>query len=326
VRFGLSERHAVGLLALIALCIGGSSFAYTPLNNPRYTIIGVVLTFVLMVQFASFLADVERRPLRADEQLGFVQVFAVHWRRLVEVLVDFGLITGSYFLAYTIRFGWPGTNTQQLVRHETFPIVLAARYLLFIPFGLYRPVWRFAGAKDAVGIGVSVLFSEFLALSIVVLTQNLYDFDRSFFVIDALICMVAITASRFAERALLTGSGAVLDRSARRTLIVGAGRTGRSMMRELSETAGERVVGFVDDNPNLRRRSVYGVRVLGTTAEMTRLLERSKPDIVLVTIPNAPRETLDAVVGACAEADIDCRFVRREIDLDPRVIFGATAE
>jgi FlaA1/EpsC-like NDP-sugar epimerase len=97
-------------------------------------------------------------------------------------------------------------------------------------------------------------------------------------------------------------------------------------MREARETAGERVVGFVDDNPRLRRRSVHGIKVRGTTQELARVLERTRPDIVLITIPDAPRETLDAVVAACATAEVECRFVRREIDLDPRVFFGATAE
>ena len=45
-----------------------------------------------------------------------------------------------------------------------------------------------------------------------------------------------------------------------------------------------------------------------------------------MTIPDAPRETLDAVVEACSEAGVACRFVRRETDLDPRVIFGTAAE
>ena len=108
-----------------------------------------------------------------------------------------------------------------------------------------------------------------------VLTQDMRDFRRSFFIVDALICMVAIAGSRFAERTIVIGTRSVRDRTARRTLIVGAGRTGRSLMRELRETAGERVVGFVDDNPHLRRRSVHGVKVLGTTAELARVLERA---------------------------------------------------
>ncbi len=325
VRFGLTESHAVALLALISLCIGGSSLAYTTLQNTRYTIVGVVLTFALLLQFGSFLADVDRRATPLEAPLGFTQAFAVHWRRLVEVLVDFVLITGSYYAAYVIRFGWPGTDTQALVRHETLPIVLAVRYLVFIPFGLYRPVWRYAGARDVVKIAEAVFVSEFIAVAVIVFTQNLYDFNRSFFVIDAIICTAAIAGSRLAERTLVVGTKA-FDRAARRTLIVGAGRTGRSMMREVRETAGERVVGFVDDNARLRRRSVHGIKVRGMTHELPQILERTRPDIVLVTIPDAPRERLDAVVDACAKAEVECRFVRREIDLDPRVVFGATAE
>ena len=324
VRFGLSEKHAVALLALIALCIGGSSLAYNVLGNTRYTIAGVVVTFVLLVQFASFLADVERRP--GAENVAITQAFAVHWRRIVEVVVDFGVITASFIAAYLIEFGWPGTTDQRFIGGLTLPVLLAARYLAFIPFGLYRSVWRYAGARDAVAIATAVVISEVVTLSFMVLTQNMRDFHRSFFIVDALICMVAVGGSRFAERAIVTSARSMRDRTARRTLIVGAGRTGRSLMRELRETAGERVVGFVDDNPRLRRRRVHGVPVVGTSHEMTRLLERTKPDMVLITIPNAPRETLDAVVDACVQADVNCRFVRREIDLDPHVVLGSAAE
>jgi len=118
----------------------------------------------------------------------------------------------------------------------------------------------------------------------------------------------------------------VTSGSDRRLDILDAGLTGRSLMLELRETAGERVVGFVDDNPRLRRRRVHGVPVLGSSEELPRILERSTPAIVLVTIPDAPRDRLDAIVAACADADVTCQFVRREIDLDPRVVLGSTAE
>ncbi len=326
VRFGLSEKHAVALLALIALGIGGTSLAYNVLDNFRYTVIGVVMTAALLIQFASFLADIDRRPDQSGEPVGLTEVFAVHWRRLVEVIVDFVIIMGSFGAAYLIVFGWPGTIDQRHIRDLTIPILLAARYLTFIPFGLYRSVWRFAGPRDAVKIAAAVVVSEAIALVFMVSTQNMRDFQLSFFVVDALICTVAVGGSRFAERLIVSGSRTMRDRTGRRTVIVGAGKTGRSLMHELRDTAGERVIGFVDDNPGLRRRSVHGVKVLGTTHELDRVIERTTPDIVLVTIPNAPRETLDLVVNACVEANVDCRFVRREIDLDPRVFLGATAE
>ena len=97
-------------------------------------------------------------------------------------------------------------------------------------------------------------------------------------------------------------------------------------MRELRETPGEKVVGFIDDDPRLHRRRLLGVSVYGGIRDLERAIATARPDTVLVTIPNASPERLDAVVRACAAADVPCRFVRRETDLDPLVVLGAAQE
>ena len=97
-------------------------------------------------------------------------------------------------------------------------------------------------------------------------------------------------------------------------------------MRELRETPGEHVVGFIDDDPTLRRRRIQGVAVLGNSGDVAQVLERTKPAVVLVTIPEATREHLDLIVEACARGGVSCRFVRRETDLEPSVVLGAAAE
>jgi hypothetical protein len=66
--------------------------------------------------------------------------------------------------------------------------------------------------------------------------------------------------------------------------------------------------------------------VLGGVRELARVLATTRPATVFVTIPNAPREVLDLIVEDCARAAVPCRFVRRETDLDPRVVLGAIAE
>ena len=100
-------------------------------------------------------------------------------------------------------------------------------------------------------------------------------------------------------------------------LIVGAGRTGRSLLRELRETPGERVIGFIDDDPRLWRRRLQGAPVLGSADESARIVVEAQPDHVLVTIPNAPRERLDFVVDACARAGVSLHIVRREFEPEP---------
>jgi len=323
---GLSEKRAVLLLAVIAAALGLTSLGYTALNDARITAIGVLITFALLVQFGSFLADTERAPASSEPTGSFVlRTFLVHRRRLLEMLVDFALISAAFAAAYALRFEGSGPENQRDLFLSALPVLLAARFAVFIPFGLYSSVWRYVGAREAVRIVAAVCLSEVLAVGLLAFSylHDFGDFSRSVFVIDALICTVFIGASRFGERALLGSLGALRARSGRRrSIIVGAGRGGRSLLLELRETPGEHVVGFVDDDPSLRGRRLQGVPVLGNLAEMERVLAAASPDAVLVTIPGAPRERLDFVVAGCERAGVSCRFVQRHTDVDPGLVLG----
>src|ERR671922_59903 len=220
-----------------------------------------------------------------------------------------------------------GSTYQKHIFVVTLPVLLAARFALFIPFGLYRGVWRYAGAREATATVMAVGLSELAAYVFITASQPWGDFPQSVFAVDWLLCTILVGASRLGERALFRFLTVLKGREGvRRTLIVGAGRGGRSLLRELRETPGEHVVGFVDDDPRLRRRRLQGVPVLGGADDIERILVTARPDLVLVTIPDAPRERLDFVVYGCAQAGVTCHFVRRQTDLDPRVILGATAE
>jgi UDP-GlcNAc:undecaprenyl-phosphate/decaprenyl-phosphate GlcNAc-1-phosphate transferase len=326
VYHGLSERRAVVLLAVISAALGTTSLFYAVLDNGWVTLIGVLLTFALLVQFASVLSDVERAPGLVQDR-GWLHTFVANPRRLVESIVDFTLISASFLFAYYLRLQGTGTPYDRHIFLLSLAVLLAVRYAAFIPFGLYRGVWRYAGARDAASIVGAVVVSELVAYLILDATQVWGPFPRSIFIIDALVCTLLVGASRFWERAFVRAVSSLTGRSGRRrTLIVGAGRGGRSLLRELRETHGEQVIGFVDDDPRLSRRRLQGVPVLGGLMEIEPVLVRTRPDTVLVTIPDAPREKLGLVVDACTLADIPCRFVRRDTDLDPRVVLGATAE
>jgi UDP-GlcNAc:undecaprenyl-phosphate GlcNAc-1-phosphate transferase len=326
VYHGLTERRAVVLLAVVSAALGATSLTYNVLGNGWITLIGVLLTFALLVQFGSLLADVERHP-DAPPSRSILGGFVSNPRRLVESLVDFALITASFTAAYYLRLHGSGTTYERHIFLVSLPIVLTARYLAFIPFGLYRGVWRYAGARDAASVVGAVVTSEFVAFGFLAATQAWGSFPRSVFVIDCILCTILVGASRFWERAAARFLSSILARGARRrTLIVGAGRAGRSLLRELRETPGEQVVGFVDDDPRLRGRRLQGVPVVGAVHDIDGVLASARPEAVLVTIPDAPRARLDLIIEGCARAEVPCRFVRRHTDLDPRVALGAASE
>jgi UDP-GlcNAc:undecaprenyl-phosphate GlcNAc-1-phosphate transferase len=323
---GLSDRRAVVMLAIVSTGLGATSLAYKVLDNTGLTLVGVLVTFAFLVQFGSYLADVDRAP-DADSAQGLLRTLVVHRRRLVEVLVDFALIVASFTLAFMIRVDSTKLGIFRHVFDTTLPALLVARYIAFILFGLYRGVWRYAGAIDAARIFTAMVLSEAAAFLFIWATVGWHLFPRGTFLIDLLLCSFLIGAARFSERGVAHAISTFVDRQARRrVLIVGAGRSGRSLLRELRETPGQQVIGFVDDDPSLRHRRIQGVSIAGNLDEIGLALGRLRPDVVLVTIPNATRGRLDGIVEACARADVTCRFVRREIDIDPAVALGAAAE
>jgi len=323
---GLSEKRAVILLGVVSAALGATSLAYDVLGNTYITLAGVLLTFAFLLQFGSYLANAGHGST-ADRPQSLIGSLVVHRRRFVEALIDFALISASFAASFAIRVQGEGTVGMRTVFHLALPVVLVARYVVFIAFGLYRGVWRYAGARDAANIFAAVLVSEALAFGIVWATIPWNGFPRGIFFIDLLLCSMLIGVARFWERAVTRALSSLVGRGdQRRILIVGAGQSGRSLLRELRESHGDRVVGFVDDNPALRRQRIQGVAVLGGLDEIGWAIGRLEPETVFVTIPSAPRERLDAIIEACRRAGVACRFVRREIDLDPGVVLGAVTE
>jgi UDP-GlcNAc:undecaprenyl-phosphate/decaprenyl-phosphate GlcNAc-1-phosphate transferase len=316
VYYGLSETKAVLLLAIVASAIGATALAYNVLDNGRLTSVGVLLTFVLLVQFGSFLSDLEERSRRGVEgpEPSLWRALVFEPRRLLEVFSDFVLICASFFAAYVLAVGGAGTEYQRSVYLSALPILLASRYVFFVALGVYRRVWRFATARDVVPIAVGCFGSSIAAYVILVALRPIGTFPAvEIFVIDAILCTLLVGASRLALRLL---PETVVGRGERkRVLVVGAGRAGRSLARELREDRGVRVIGFLDDNPRVRRRRILGVSVVGSLDEADRAIANTRADEVLVSIPGARRERLDLVTGAAESAGVPCRLVRRHVEL-----------
>ncbi len=318
VYYGLSESKAVLLLALVAIALGATALAYNVLDNARLTAFGVLLTFVLLVQFASFLSDLEERSRSGAEgpEPSLWRALFFEPRRLVEVVVDFVLICFSFLAGYVLVIGGYGTEFERSVFLSALPLLLATQYVLFVGLGVYRRVWRFATARDVVPIAVACAGSAVIAYLLLRALRPIGSFPAvEVFVVYAVLCTGLVGASRLALR--LLPEMRTLRGHRGRVLIVGAGRAGRGLARELQDAHEARVVGFLDDNPRVRRRRILGITVAGALDETARAIASTGAEEVLVTIPEAPQERLDAVIQAADEAGIPCRIVRRRTEFSP---------
>jgi FlaA1/EpsC-like NDP-sugar epimerase len=84
---------------------------------------------------------------------------------------------------------------------------------------------------------------------------------------------------------------------------------------QLNPNLGTRAIGFVDDDPGKQGMRNLGLKVLGTTDQIGAILDRTKPDEVIIAIPSAPGTLRAKVVAACRERDIPVRTLPTVFEL-----------
>ena len=253
----------------------------------------------------------------------------LHRHSLPQLGIDAALVALAYLLAYRLRFdGGIPTRYGDLLA-STLPYVVAASLLIFTLFGLYEKWWRYVGQRDYVGIVQAVIVATLFVPAFNALfhpetigsgsgdvTLSVPTGVLAFFF---LITLVFVGGSRFIARTVYERplSGFRPTPGARRVLIVGAGDGGRLVLREIvrNPDLGLSPVGFVDDDPTKHRMRIDGVRVLGRTDELARILDEAEPDEVTIAIPSAPGTLRARVVSACRARGIAVRTLPTVFEL-----------
>ena len=103
---------------------------------------------------------------------------------------------------------------------------------------------------------------------------------RSVVVLDWLILLALVAGARLLARTLIERPGPrKIVASGREALIVGAGDAGQLIIKEMQKSTelGYTPIGLVDDDPRKQSLRVHGVRVLGPTDELPKIIADSKP-------------------------------------------------
>lgn len=194
-------------------------------------------------------------------------------------------------------------------------VSLAIKPLIFHYFGLYRRLWLYASTHELKLIVTSVTTASVLvAITMVSLfTLNAFTgFPRSVLIIDWLISIFSVGGLRFTLRLLAetqVTNAAKDNKSARRALIFGAGDAGALVVREMQKNPQIHLtpVGFLDDNPAKQKQQIYGVPVIGTSADLPKVLDSRKVDEVIIAIPSAPGRVVRLVADSCRRKGIPFR-------------------
>jgi len=253
-----------------------------------------------------------------------------HRHSLPQVALDAGLVALAYYLAYELRFDGEVTELYADLFARTIGFVVVGSILVFGMFGLYRHWMRYATQRDYLQIAQACVVATLSLLAYVAVVQPRLRFEDGRFVsvpvptgvlvVYGLLMLVFVGGTRFLAHSLYERPlrGFRARRDARSVIIVGAGDGGRLLLREIMRNPdlGYRPVGFVDDDPRKQRARIdRGLLVLGTTADLPRVLDDVEPDEVLIAVPSAPGTMRARVVAACRERGVAVRTMPTVFEL-----------
>ena len=135
-------------------------------------------------------------------------------------------------------------------------------------------------------------------------------FPRSILVIDPIVVFLFLCGIRMAARVVRQRiEHNSLRGKAKRVLIMGAGNTGVTILKEIKSSSVLNLipVGFIDDDINKKGHRIKNLSVLGTYTDIPELARTFKVDEVLIAVPSAPYHQIKKILDICESAGITYR-------------------
>ena len=197
-------------------------------------------------------------------------------------------------------------------------LVLAIQGLVLWSTGLYKGLWRFASFPDLWNIARAALFGMILIIvSLTVLRGAEVRQMMGTVLAYPAILFLALGLPRMCYRFWKDSRSPKSEPGSgvQRVLVLGAGRSGALLERELRHRGGFEVVGFLDDDHRLVGAQVHGVPVLGSIDKLPRVCREVGADLAIIAMPSATNQQMQAVVEICEKSDIEFRTLPTLNDL-----------
>ncbi|MDQ6959826.1 MAG: nucleoside-diphosphate sugar epimerase/dehydratase [Mariprofundaceae bacterium] len=237
-------------------------------------------------------------------------------RRLAIVSHDLLMVSMAWLLAYLVRYNFALEMVWVKEVQQSLPVVMLVQGLVAWYFGLYKGVWRFASIPDLWNIIRTSAFGALAVALALFLAFRLEGVPRAVLVLYPVFLVLFLGAPRACYR-LWRDHGLNLHKISGRkqVLIIGAGRAGEMLARDMWRDNEYFPIGFLDDKKRLTGAKVHGISVLGAVAELGEVVRKNAVDTVVIAMPSATSAQMQQVVELCERVKVPFRTVPPMKDL-----------
>jgi len=233
---------------------------------------------------------------------------------LNQKIIDALIVGVSFHLAYEIRFDWhiPTYHTYQF--WLLLPGVMLGRVFVSSVLGTYRLIWRYICLADAITVSRDYCAFTLILLALrfgVPTSLAILQVPLSIIIIELLLSVEGVLSVRALRRLLHEGFPAKMlnGNSGSRALLIGAGRTGVLVAKELASRGDLRPVGFLDDDPKKMGTVINGLRVFGPLSCLQSVVREYGIQQVIICIPQLPRDAFKRVWALGEELSVSVRIM-----------------
>ena len=190
---------------------------------------------------------------------------------------------------------------------------LVIKPITYYLFGLYKRMWVYASIPEIKLIFFAVTTASILVsipMYFFLYGHVFYSFPRSVLVIDWILSLLLVGGQRFSFRvfseSINRSSSSKRSGAVKQILVIGAGDAGAMIVKELQRNPqlAMRPVGFLDDNPEKKGKTIHGIPVFGEIKSLPKILSFRHIDEVIIAIPSASGTTIREITNLCRKRNI----------------------
>jgi len=224
-------------------------------------------------------------------------------RSIAALVHDLVAATIAWCAAYWLRFNLDIPELYVASMFENMFWIVPLQGALFLGFGLYRGIWRYASVSDIRRIVLAAAVAT-MALSMILLVFTIPNVPRSVLLLDPLLLVMIMGGSRLAYRGWKERSLGLSASEAKPVLVLGAGDAAADLIKNLTRSREWRVVGLLDDNAAKLGRQINGVTVFGKLDLLSEQAKRLGVEQAIIAMPGANHTARRRALQLCSDAGV----------------------
>lgn len=222
-------------------------------------------------------------------------------RKIALLFTDILIINFSLYLALIFRFD-SNIPTQNInIYIHSFITLTFIKIGIFIVFGLYKSLWRYASIDELVQIFYAVTLSSIAEYSFGMFLSMKQP--NSVYAINYMLTLSFIGFSRLSYRLIRRAKKSYFPANSeqKKVLIIGAGQAGSIVIKEMKMNPDLNYlpVAIVDDDKVKSHSSIHGVPVVGGRDKIIKTVNKHDIDEIIIAMPSAAKSEISEILSVC---------------------------